>query len=237
MKAAPVFEAGEHRWWIIYDQDERRVIDSNVYVVESNGQSLVLDPGGYEIFPQVLAALAEIVQPSTVRHAFVSHQDPDIASSLPLWNACNAAIDWHVPALWEGFIRHYGALDARFDHHSRRGRQSLSGGTQTGSHPRSLSACFGEFPSVRPGSQDPSSPAMSGQLCFLPATASGREAAGRFGKSLRRAHSEREVFSPALDAVERGEKRLARPGAPAGYRFPVSPARADLCRRECCNAF
>jgi len=114
MKAARVFEAGSHRWWVLYDQDERRVIDSNVYVVESNGDSALLDPGGFEIFPQVLAAMAEVVQPSSVRSAFVSHQDPDIASSLPLWNACNGNIEWHIPSLWEGFIRHYGALEAKF---------------------------------------------------------------------------------------------------------------------------
>ena len=83
MKAAPVFEAGNHRWWVLYDQDERRVIDSNVYVVESNGQSAILDPGGFEIFPQVLSAVAEVVPPTSVTKAFVSHQDPDIASSLP----------------------------------------------------------------------------------------------------------------------------------------------------------
>lgn len=112
MKAAPVFEAGSHRWWVLYDQDELRVIDSNVYIVESNGQSAILDPGGFEIFPQVLAAVAEVVPPSSVVKAFVSHQDPDIASSLPLWNACNEKVQWHVPSLWEGFIRHYGALDA-----------------------------------------------------------------------------------------------------------------------------
>jgi flavorubredoxin len=112
MKAAAVFEAGTHRWWVVYDQDERRVIDSNVYVVEDNGQSAILDPGGFEIFPQVLAAVAEVVQPSSIVKAFVSHQDPDIASSLPLWNACNDKIQWHVPSLWEDFIRHYGALHA-----------------------------------------------------------------------------------------------------------------------------
>lgn len=112
MKAAPVFEVGNHRWWVLYDQDERRVIDSNVYIVESNGQSAILDPGGYEIFPQVLAAVAEVVPPTSVAKAFVSHQDPDIASSLPLWNACNEKMQWHIPSLWEGFIRHYGALDA-----------------------------------------------------------------------------------------------------------------------------
>jgi len=114
MKAAPVFEAGDHRWWILYDQDEHRVIDSNVYVMESNGQSILMDPGGFEIFPQVFAAMVEVVQPSSLQAAFVSHQDPDIASSLPLWNACNNKIHWHIPKLWEGFIRHYGALDAHF---------------------------------------------------------------------------------------------------------------------------
>ncbi len=112
MRAEPVFEAGDHRWWALFDQDERRVIDSNVYIVESSGESAVLDPGGFEIFPQVLAAVAEVVPPTSVRKAFVSHQDPDIASSLPLWNACNDKIQWQVPALWEGFIRHYGALNA-----------------------------------------------------------------------------------------------------------------------------
>lgn len=112
MKAAPVFEAGNHRWWVLYDQDECRVIDSNIYIVESNGQGAILDPGGFEIFPQVLASMAEVVAPSSVTKAFVSHQDPDIASSLPLWNSCNPNIQWHIPALWEGFIRHYGALEA-----------------------------------------------------------------------------------------------------------------------------
>jgi flavorubredoxin len=130
MKAAPVFEAGNHRWWILYDQEERRVIDSNVYIVESNGQSVLLDPGGFEIFPQVLAALAEVIQPSSVRGAFVSHQDPDIASSLPLWNTCYRHMEWHIPALWESFIRHYGGI-----------------------HTRSLSARLGQLPRLRCGGE------------------------------------------------------------------------------------
>jgi flavorubredoxin len=114
MKAAPVFEQGDHRWWILYDQDEHRVIDSNVYIMESEGSAILLDPGGFEIFPQVFLATVEVVQPSTIQAAFVSHQDPDIASSLPLWNACNSKIKWHMPKLWEGFVRHYGALEADF---------------------------------------------------------------------------------------------------------------------------
>ena len=112
MKSAQVFESGSHRWWVIYDQDEHRVIDSNVYLMESNGEAMILDPGGFEIFPQVFSALAEVLRPGTLKLAFASHQDPDIASSLPLWDACTK-LKWHVPKLWEGFIRHYGALDAQ----------------------------------------------------------------------------------------------------------------------------
>lgn len=128
MRASPVFEAGTHRWWVLYDQEEHRVIDSNVYVVESNGQSAILDPGGFEIFPQVLAAVAEVVPPTSIVKAFVSHQDPDIASSLPLWNVCNDKVQWHIPNLWEGFIRHYGALDAEMIGIPDEGGEAVVGG-------------------------------------------------------------------------------------------------------------
>jgi flavorubredoxin len=128
MKAAPVFEQGDHRWWILYDQDEHRVIDSNVYIMESGGSAILLDPGGFEIFPQVFSAMVEVVQPSTIQEAFVSHQDPDIASSLPLWNAYNSKIKWHMPNLWEGFVRHYGALEAEFSGIPDEGGEIVIGG-------------------------------------------------------------------------------------------------------------
>ena len=115
MKVAPVFELGDHRWWIIYDQDEHRVIDSNVYVMESKGQAIILDPSGFEIFPQVFSALVDIIEPNSLTAAFVSHQDPDIASSLPLWAACKPDLQWYIPTMWEGFIRHYGALETPFN--------------------------------------------------------------------------------------------------------------------------
>ena len=104
-------EAG-HSWYIVYDQDEKRVIDSNVYALQVDGHTLLCDPGGFEVFPQVFASLVDHVEPSSIKHAFVSHQDPDIASSLPLWNTCTPDMTWHVSKLWVDFIRHYGALDA-----------------------------------------------------------------------------------------------------------------------------
>ena len=128
MKAAPVYKTSDHRWWVIYDQEEQRVIDSNVYLVESRDEAMILDPGGFEIFPQVFAAVTEIVPPSAIRAAFVSHQDPDIASSLPLWAACNPDMQWYVPKLWDGFIRHYGALETPFIDIPDEGMDVLLGG-------------------------------------------------------------------------------------------------------------
>jgi len=112
MKAESFYSEGDHHWFILYDQDEARVIDANVYAVQIDGQTLLLDPGGFEVFPSVFAALVDSVTPSSIKSAFVSHQDPDVASSLPLWNACNPDITWHTSKLWVSFIRHYGALEA-----------------------------------------------------------------------------------------------------------------------------
>ncbi|MDE2305241.1 MAG: MBL fold metallo-hydrolase [Gammaproteobacteria bacterium] len=112
MKAEKFYSEGPHHWFIVYDQAESRVIDSNVYALQVDGSAVLCDPGGFEVFPQVFSALVDVMPPSSVTAAFVSHQDPDIASSLPLWNACNPNIVWHTSKLWVGFIRHYGALEA-----------------------------------------------------------------------------------------------------------------------------
>jgi flavorubredoxin len=39
---------------------------------------------------------------------FASHQDPDIISSLGLWDQALPHAKLHAPALWEGFLRHFG---------------------------------------------------------------------------------------------------------------------------------
>ena len=114
MKGQRFFSQGNHHWFVLYDQGEQRVIDANVYALVIDDQTMLMDPGGAEVFNQVFSGLMGVMPPSSVKAALVSHQDPDIASSLPLWNACNPKIVWHVPKLWAGFIRHYGALDAHF---------------------------------------------------------------------------------------------------------------------------
>lgn len=129
MKKNTFYQNGTHQWHVLYDQYERRVVDTNVYVLTINGESMLMDPGGYEIFPDVSHALISVAAPSSIKAVFISHQDPDVISSLPLWFAINPNITWYASKLWIGFIRHYGGIDANIVEIPDEGRDITLGGT------------------------------------------------------------------------------------------------------------
>lgn len=101
-----------HRWLVFGDDPEcpANIVDTNQYVVEMNDQAIILDPGGAEIFPALLSALGDQVPVENVRHLFLSHQDPDIGSSVPLWReVCRPDLAVHIAWLWCGFVSHFDA--------------------------------------------------------------------------------------------------------------------------------
>ena len=99
--------------WYVFGQDPGKpdqVIDTNQLVVVGDGTAMLIDPGGTEIFPSMLAALTEKVSTDNVRHLFMSHQDPDIGSSLPLWRqVCPENMTIYLSWLWESFVSHFDA--------------------------------------------------------------------------------------------------------------------------------
>lgn len=105
-----LFKDGGHSWFVFGQDPEKpdQVIDTNQYVVVSGNVAILLDPGGTEIFPAMLAALSEKVSMDQVRHLFMSHQDPDIGSSLPLWRqVCPDGMKIYLSWLWKGFVSHF----------------------------------------------------------------------------------------------------------------------------------
>jgi flavorubredoxin len=59
MKAISLYQKGNHQWLCFgrdHDRDER-IIDTNQYMILNNGQSIILDPGGIEIFSQMLTSV------------------------------------------------------------------------------------------------------------------------------------------------------------------------------------
>lgn len=107
-----LYRNGRHAW-LAFGQDPSlpaNIVETNQYLVRSGDQAVLLDPGGTEIFPAMLGALSEQVAIEEVRHIVLSHQDPDIGSSLPLWReVCRSDLKVHVSWLWTDFLSHFDA--------------------------------------------------------------------------------------------------------------------------------
>ena len=116
MKSSVIAESGKLRWVVLGRDAEKnpQVIDTNQYLIVCEGQGMLLDPGGIEIFPRVLAELTRHLALDHIRIVFASHQDPDIISSLPLWLDLSPNAVTYCSRLWTGFIAHFATgKDAR----------------------------------------------------------------------------------------------------------------------------
>lgn len=97
--------------WLCFGRDDRKpdnIIDTNQYMVVTENHALLMDPGGIEVFASVLAAALNHAPVEKITHLFASHQDPDIISSLGLWDRTLDGARLYAPQLWEGFLRHFG---------------------------------------------------------------------------------------------------------------------------------
>jgi flavorubredoxin len=109
MKSTKIYE-GSHTW-VMFGRDGNKpdsIIDSNQYMVRTANRCLLLDPGGAEMFSTMMAAVLHYVPVEQITDLFASHQDPDVISSLGLWDQALTNAKLYAPAIWEGFIRHFG---------------------------------------------------------------------------------------------------------------------------------
>ncbi|WP_440056934.1 MBL fold metallo-hydrolase (plasmid) [Pseudoalteromonas sp. T1lg65] len=110
MKSTTIFSGSEHQW-IVFGRDEskaERIIDTNQYLIKTASEAILLDPGGIELFSPMLSGVLQHLKLEQLTTLFASHQDPDIISSLGLWDKTIPNAKLYAPWLWEGFIRHFG---------------------------------------------------------------------------------------------------------------------------------
>lgn len=110
MKATEFYRDKKHRW-VMFGRDidkPNSIIDTNQYLIQCGDRSILLDPGGIELFAPMLAAIVKEIPLEQLTDLFASHQDPDIISSLGLWDQSLNNSTLHSPWLWESFIRHFG---------------------------------------------------------------------------------------------------------------------------------
>lgn len=115
MKATTLYEQGHQ--WIVFGRDPNKadgIIDTNQYMVISEGRALLMDPGGIEVFAPMLGSVLRYAKVDQITDLFASHQDPDIISSLGLWDQALPNATLHAPWLWEGFLRHFGMENITF---------------------------------------------------------------------------------------------------------------------------
>ena len=117
MQTYKIYEDKDHQWLVFGRDPEKpnKIIDTNQYMVVTKNNALLMDPGGIELFATMLAAVIKQVSPDKLTHLFASHQDPDIISSLGLWDQALPEATLHSPWLWEGFIRHFGMDNITFN--------------------------------------------------------------------------------------------------------------------------
>ncbi|OAI15280.1 MULTISPECIES: MBL fold metallo-hydrolase [Methylomonas] len=109
MKITKIYE-GAHQW-LMFGRDNTKpatIIDTNQYMVRTASRCLLMEPGGIELFAPMLAAAVHHAPVEEITDLFASHQDPDIISSLGLWDRALPHARLHAPLLWEGFLRHFG---------------------------------------------------------------------------------------------------------------------------------
>jgi flavorubredoxin len=110
MKTTTLYRGAKHTWIMLgRDKDKpEKIIDTNQYVVIGQDRTLLIDPGGIELFSIMLGSVLKHVKVEQITDIFASHQDPDIISSLGLWDEALPSARLHSPWIWEGFIRHFG---------------------------------------------------------------------------------------------------------------------------------
>ena len=112
-----IFYNGKHQW-IVFGRDPDKpdkIIDTNQYMIVDGDKSFLMDPGGIEIFSSMLAAVLRHTEIDNLVDIFASHQDPDIISSLGLWDEALPKATLHAPWIWESFIRHFGLNNINYN--------------------------------------------------------------------------------------------------------------------------
>ena len=116
MKATNIFDQGHQ--WLMFGRDPEKpesIIDTNQYMVVAGSRALLMDPGGIEVFAPMLGAILHHAKVDQITDLFASHQDPDIISSLGLWDQALPHAKLHAPWLWEGFLRHFGMNNIQYE--------------------------------------------------------------------------------------------------------------------------
>ncbi|OGH02378.1 MAG: flavoprotein [Candidatus Lambdaproteobacteria bacterium RIFOXYD1_FULL_56_27] len=141
------YEKGEHKWFCLYKDLARgkHLIGTKEYLIQNGEKVLLTDPGGTEVFPEIVAAIAEISDFEKIDRVFCSHQDPDIFSAIALWLQIKPELKVYVSKIWLGFMLHFAGTKATFELMSDEGAVINLGGLNLQAIPAHFMHSSGNF--------------------------------------------------------------------------------------------
>lgn len=108
MRAGGVlYDDGAHQNVWLHDFGRGLSVQANQFLIIDHGEGLLLDPGGPKVYPDVLAETQLHLKDGKLRYIFLSHQDPDIGTSLNAW-LMDTKAEALVSRLWVRFLPHFG---------------------------------------------------------------------------------------------------------------------------------
>jgi flavorubredoxin len=85
--------------------DSKAGVQSNQFLIIDNGKAALLDPGGDLAYPELYMNINNEIMVSDLEYVLVSHQDPDVCSSLSKWVA-STTCQVLAPKVWARFLPH-----------------------------------------------------------------------------------------------------------------------------------
>jgi len=100
-----LYNDGSHICTVFRDLVTGEGIQANQFLIFDHEHAALIDPGGELTYSRLFVAISNYVNVQRLKYVLVSHQDPDVVSSVNKW-LVGTDSKIVVPALWARFIPH-----------------------------------------------------------------------------------------------------------------------------------
>ncbi|MCU7866378.1 MAG: MBL fold metallo-hydrolase [Candidatus Thiodiazotropha sp. (ex Lucinoma borealis)] len=90
---------------------EHTAFRSNIYLIKSGDQALIVDPGHQAYFEKTRDRVRQIIDPEKVCGLIICHQDPDVAASMSDWLQFNPKLQIITSPRTQVLLPYYGAVE------------------------------------------------------------------------------------------------------------------------------
>ncbi|MCU7905729.1 MAG: MBL fold metallo-hydrolase [Candidatus Thiodiazotropha sp. (ex Epidulcina cf. delphinae)] len=93
---------------------EHAAFRSNIYLIKSGEEALIVDPGHQAYFEKTRGRVAQVMDPDQVCGLIICHQDPDVAASMTDWLRINPKLQVLTSPRTQVLLPYYGAEGYRW---------------------------------------------------------------------------------------------------------------------------